>query len=313
MDILNLNSRWKEIAWIWVACIFTEIASGNSTAPPPPSIKDIATQREHVLGGLNGNVFGDTVCRYPRNYFPFIQTPEGQELLNKELAKLGPDNWRQVRSPLREALVAFVALRGDEDWYRRFSAYCAIEDNPVRESIVESVGFARTERAKRFVIEQIDVAYAEAIKAAHGPWKDFTFFIYLGNVARVLRQFDQPDTSARVDELIARLRAALPGPEYDERVFRCEMEIYQVFKEDEIARYREIRNLPGVSGIVAKMGASEANAESDKARHASLGDAPENETSIGWFAGIAAVISACAIWLFFWEKRGKRGQVCQKH
>ena len=172
MYIHESKSAWKIIATVLCLLFPLQVAIGRSEGPPPPSVTDLATQQKHITEGIQGNGSYETVCRNPRNYFPFIQTPEGQAILNAELAKLGSDTWRDTFSLLREALIAFVALRGDEDWYQRFSKYCEDKDNDIlgRGSIVTAVGEARTERSKRFVSEQLEVAYAEAIEAASPEW-----------------------------------------------------------------------------------------------------------------------------------------------
>ena len=306
MRNIKLNVRLVEIGCVLIALFIAEIASGNSTGPLPPRVTDIATQRKHITEGLRGNGACETVCRYPRNYFPFIQTPEGQVLLNKELTKqLTDGNWWESKSHIGTAIVAFVALRGDEDWYVRFSTLCAtMRDNPVgRESIVDAVGAARTERAKRFVSEQLDIAYAEAIESVHGPGENLGDFIYLGRIGRILLRFDQPDTSARVDEMISKLRNALPGPKYEKRVLECELAAHSCFIREDIARYMEVRNLPRAEATAAIGG--QANVTGDESHNPIPANTSDNDTAITWFAGIAAGLAACA--LFVLKKRRGAG------
>lgn len=311
----KLKVSWEKWTGILVAFLIPTLACGNSTAPLPPNVKDIATQREHILSAISGSGDRDTVARYPRNYFPYIQTAEGQALLDIELSKrLAGGNWRDGHSNLGPALIAFVALRGDEDWYERYSAFCeSNKENLPRQSVITAVGFARTERAKRFVSEQLDIAYAEAIAAAHGPWKDLSSFMHLGRVARVLVEFDQPDTSARVDEMISRLRNELPEPEYEKRVLACELEVHNIHQVADIARYMEVRNV--TQGAASITGASQRVAT--EGGQNSDGASPSSKTNDGeWgvlsLTGIATGIIACALSVFLWFRRKRQPRAIRR-
>ena len=280
-------------------------ADANPTGPMPAKVTDIETQREHVTGGLRGNSSDWTISRHPRNYFPFIQTAEGQELLDQTLARIGGDNWLYGgKCSCPEALAAFLAMRGDEKWFLRFADYTRKSDNSMRREIVTGVGFARTERAKQFLFEQLDIAYKEAIEEAHGQWKNWGQLHYLGDVGRSLVAFDQSDTSARVDEMITKLRNALSGPEYEKRVLACELAVHNCFLPEDIARYMEVRNLPRAEATAAIGG--QANVTGDESHNPIPANTSDNDTAITWFAGIAAGLIACALFVCFWVKK-RRG------